>query len=140
MEILHTVEVMPTWDAGELGAVLDAIRDAEPSSRLDWDLDAGEEWARVLNADEVDALIRAPTSVARAHRFAFVRSGSSAAESLLAILRRNEAHTVELEDFELPSLSIDPDDLVAFVGRAMPQAHVFDPARFSANDLWFVSV
>jgi hypothetical protein len=131
---------MPTWNADEFVDFLCSVRAALPSSHFDWDLDAGEEWARILNSDEVDGLIRAPTTVAPCHRFAFVRSGSCASALLRPLLEQVRVEVVELDDFELPTLSVRADNLAAFVGPNAPPTHAFDPNRFSASDLWFVSV
>jgi hypothetical protein len=140
MEILRGVQAMATWDADELDQLLRSIQADLPSSQLEWDLDAGEEWVRILNAGEVDALIRAPTSVSRSHRFAFVCTTSAAAELLRPLFVRDRVEVVELADFELPTISVQVDDLAAFIGASPPPAYAFDANHFSANDLWFVSV
>ena len=90
--------------------------------------------------DEVECLIRAPTSPGRAHRFAFLRSATAAAHKLRSLLDASQVSVVELADFDDASLSAGRDNLAVFIGSAIPPDHVFDPSRFSANDLWFVSV
>src|SRR5690349_60322 len=74
VEILREVQALPTWCATDVQALLHRLADSLPSALIEWDLGAGKEWAQVLVAGEVECLIRAPTSVGQAHRFAFLRS------------------------------------------------------------------
>jgi hypothetical protein len=137
VEILREIESAPTWSATEVRALLSDIAQTLPLARIDWDADASEEWARVMVDDEVECLIRAPTSVGRAHRFAFLRA--QAADKLRPPLSAYQVTVVELADFDEESLSAKSDDLRTFIGR-IPADHVFDPGSFSANDLWFFSL
>ena len=93
--------------------------------------------ARILDGSEVRALVRSPTTVSHAHRFAFVQPESAAARTLLPLLQASRVEVVELADFEDPALSVRTDDLAVFIGGPLPPAHVFDPEHFSANDLCF---
>jgi hypothetical protein len=138
VEILREIESTPTWSAAEVRTLLCDIAETLPWARIEWDADAGEEWARVVVDDEVECLIRAPTSVGRAHRFAFLRA-QVAADKMRPPLSACQVTVVELADFDDESLSARSDDLAAFIG-SIPADHVFDPRRFSANDLWFVSL
>ncbi len=119
-------------------AFLDQVAEVMPAAELLYDTYAGEEWAYVELEDGFVCQVRAPTSVGRAHRFAFLRSGA-AAELLRPLLEAHQVSVVELSDFEERSLSARIDDLVEFVRYGVPPGHVLDPACFAANDLVFVS-
>jgi hypothetical protein len=138
MQILRDVDALPTWGQQEVFSLLDEIAEVVPAVQLDWDARAGVEWARVLG-EGVECLIRAPTSVGRAHRFAFLRSAGTMVDALRPLLDRAQVTVVELADFEEPKLSIRIEDLARFVDAPLPPPHVFDSQRFAANDLVFVS-
>lgn len=139
MEILASIESMPTWSQPDVQGLLRQMTTVA-HGEIEWDPDAGEEWARLIVDNEVDCLIRAPTSAGEAHRFAFLRSPATSAEALRRLLDANDVDVVELIDFEEPCMWAKAERLAAFIGPKLPPAHAFDPQRFSANDLWFVSV
>jgi hypothetical protein len=101
---------------------------------------AGEEWARLLDGEEVESLIRAPTSGLEAHRFALLREEGRAADSLRPLLADHSVEVVEFADFDERTFSAQAVDLEVFMGTTLPPAHEFDPKRFSAGELWFHSV
>jgi hypothetical protein len=139
VRILEGVADLPTWDAETLQGVVDELWGLIPELRVAWGLAAGEGWCLVVFGAELVAAIRAPTGAGRATRFAFILARSPAAGDIQAVLRRAEAHTVELEDFEAEVLSIDPADFVAFAGSEPPHEEAFDPSGFAANDLVFIT-
>ena len=139
MRILEGVADLPTWDAETFQGVVGELRRLIPELHVEWDLAAGQEWCSVVLCDELVAALRAPTAVGRATRFAFILAGSTVADEMQAVLRRGDAHPVELEDFEAVILSIEPEDFVVFAGLELPHKEVFDSTRFAANDLVFVT-
>jgi hypothetical protein len=71
MLILDQASDLPTWNAEELGNVLDEVLTSAPALRVDWELEAGEGWARIWSESDLCALVRAPTTANRATRFGF---------------------------------------------------------------------
>jgi len=131
---------MATWDAGELRALFDVLLAQDPSLTVSWDLGAGEGWAFVWVDEDVCAKVRAPTTVSRAKRFAFIAHDSPATKTLLRIFAVNDVGVVEVSsDFESPLLSIEVADLIAFEDGPLPPTHAFSPRRFAPNDLVFVT-
>jgi hypothetical protein len=137
--ILHGVEFMPTWTADELVTFLGKITRSIPALRLEWDLGAGEGWARLLLDDDLCATVRAPTTANAATRFAFVRGDCPKQDELAQLLTRAQVEQVVIDDFEEVSLSAEPSDLAWFIDGRLPPKHAFDPASFAASDLVFVS-
>jgi hypothetical protein len=139
VRILEGVADLPTWDAETLQGVVGELRRRIPDLHVEWDLAAGEEWCSVAFCGQLVAALRAPTAVGRATRFAFILAGSTVADEMQAVLQRADARPVELEDFEAVILSIEPEDFVVFAGLELPHEEAFDPTRFAANDLVFVT-
>lgn len=140
MRILGSAAGLPTWDAEALQEVLGQLRRRVPELRVEWDLAAGEEWCLITYRGELVATLRAPTLHTQATRFAFLLAEATVADQTRAALRQADAVTVEVDDFEAAAFSAEPDDLAAFAGYELPVGEAFDPSRFSANDLIFVTV
>jgi hypothetical protein len=138
MVILANADRLPTWNADELTSVLHQVRTSLPALEIEWNLAAGEGWARIWSDTNLCAAVRAPTTANTAIRFSFLRR-SSLTEPLKRVLDAANVATVEIEDFDAPSLSVQMVDLESFVDGPLPPLHVFDPAHFAANDLVFVT-
>jgi len=106
---------------------------------VEWNVAAGEGWARLLSDGDLCAAIRAPTTVARELRFAFVRRDCRCSNDISRILSASGADVVWVSDFDESNLAIAAHDLAVFIDGDVPPLHVFDPDRFAAGDLIFVS-
>jgi hypothetical protein len=143
VRILEGVADLPTWDAETLQGVVGELRRLVPELQVEWGLAAGEEWCFLLLRGKLVAALRAPTANGRATRFAFILANSTVADKTRTALRQADAVTVEVDDFEAAVFSVEPDDFAGFAGFELPVGgafrEAFDPSRFSANDLIFVT-
>lgn len=141
MRILEGVATYPTWDAETLQGVAGELRRLIPELQVEWGLAAGEEWCFLLLRGKLVAALRAPTANDRATRFAFISANSTVADKTRIALRQADAVTVEVDDFEADVFSVEPDDFAGFAGFELRGGfrEAFDPSRFSANDLIFVT-
>lgn len=137
--ILSNASLLPRWTASELEAVLREIRRIQREVEVEWDLGAGEGWARLSSDGELCALIRAPTTVNSAPRVAFLNRGCGSSPTLGSALEAAGVEVFTVADFDAPIFSIDSSDLKDFVDGPLPPSHVFNPHRFAVNDLVFVS-
>jgi hypothetical protein len=99
---------------------------------LDWDEDAGEDWARVLADDKVTALVCMTGPLV-------IVVGGATAESLEEPDDLGKAvPVIKVPEFDAVVLRCDADILhIAFGDLATP---ALDPNAFSASDLWFSTV
>jgi hypothetical protein len=76
----------------------------------------------------------------RATRFVFLHAGSALTEEIRAVAESADALVIETDDFDAEVLSMDAADFAAFKGDevVLPE-EAFDPSRFAANDLIFVT-
>lgn len=143
MRILEGVADLPTWDAETLQGVVGELQRLIPELHVEWGLAAGEEWCFIRLRTELVAAVRAPMLHTRATRFAFVLANSTVADKTRTALREADAVTVEVDDLEAAVFSVEPDDFAGFAGFELPAggafSQAFDPSRFSANDLIFVT-
>lgn len=97
-------------------------------AELDWDRDSGEMWARLLRSREVLALIRANLALVLVRR--------DLAEQAAAV--DLPAEVVPVAAFDEVCFEADAD-LLARLFPITPRSPGFDPAAFSAFDLWYAS-
>ena len=119
------------WSADGFDRALQTLRASCAGARIDWDRGAGEDWGRLLRQKRVIATLwrRGP--------FAFV--DSQYGSDLVAALEELHCRWVVVDDWSSPIYSIDQEHLRGLLGRHKPAAY-FDPAAFSANDLWWATV
>lgn len=97
-------------------------------AQIDRDWDAGEEWARIHVGHRFVALVRV--------RLPLVIAARPEADRLEAL--DGAAVLIVVTDLEAPQLTCSSDVL----SQAFPEREVsrtFDPAGFSAADLWFAT-
>jgi hypothetical protein len=136
-QILEGAAAMPHWNIGEFRGLLREILSDDETS-IEWDAEAGEEWAFIIRESELCAALRAPTTSVAAIRFAFVGSQCSGL-SFRRLLDRNKVTYVDVHDFDAEVFASSRVDLANFAyGRTLPES-VLDPSCFAANDLIFVT-
>jgi hypothetical protein len=96
----------------------------------DWDADAGEDWARVLIGGRVVALVclLGPLIIIDGRMAAHVNTDFY------------DGPKIEVESFSETLLECNPRVLGLALGESVLKSPAFNPASFSANDLWFSSV
>ncbi|MEZ4312948.1 MAG: hypothetical protein R3F14_33420 [Polyangiaceae bacterium] len=111
--------------AGALGrSALETLVADVPGARLDWDEDAGESWARVLQDGNVVAYLWARGPLGFVH---------TAASKIVLRLRSKGLDVIVLEDLAKDSLSAPRDLVERLAGRSVSE--VLDHQGFSAEDL-----
>lgn len=123
------------WGPAEVRRALEAVTAVrEEGARPDWDEDAGEGWARVLDDAGVVALVSARLPLV------IVRSPLVTAD----VFGHPEPEVVQVEATDTSLLRADPEAL----SMAFPEMeHVlgdnqtdFPPEGFTADELWFLTV
>ncbi len=119
------------WPRVAFLQLLERLAGGLPGSSVDWDSQAGEEWGRVLLRGEVVSLLWL--------RGAFAFLDVSHADVLSPILRNSSVHFEAVGDWEEARYKVDRRILIQLSGRG-ELSEGFDPAAFSANELWWATV
>jgi hypothetical protein len=116
-----------TWSTTRVEDLVREIAHTVVGSHVDWDLGAGENWARVLLGDDVCALVSAemPLVILRASLAGGVDSGPG-------------VEVVTVDNFHAREHEIDAGTAEA-LGVTVPLAQ-FDRGAFSVMDLWWATV
>lgn len=129
---LQLAQETGTWSKEAFHDLLGQLAGALAGGRLDWDHEAGEDWGRILVRDEVVALLW--------HRGKFAFVGLRHANVLSRVLREYSVQSEVVDDWDEPRFKIDRlSPLLQSPGRGQV-SDAFDPAGFSANDLWWATV
>jgi len=119
----------PAWSPQVLEATLKCMSEMIAGSKVDHDESAGEEWGRLVLADEVVAILWSRGAFAFVHRdFA----------QLVSVLTSTGVIFEVVADWDAPSYSVQPEDLRLLFERDRFSETV-DPARLSANELWWAT-
>lgn len=122
-----------TWTPEDAGRAAEAVAGFEPDRLVEWDYDAGEKWARVLDGQGVVALIsaEAPVMVLRGSE----GDPSTPLDSRLGILWVDALDGPELRT-DLPAL------LAAFpaLEETWGEDSDLNPDCFTAEELWLATV
>lgn len=128
---LESAQRAGEWSREGFLDLLDSLSGALKSGSVDWDHAAGEEWGRVLLGGEVVALLW--------HRGTFGFVTRKNAGALAEALREHSVQFEIVEDWDDVQYKIDPGFLLRASGRGQISS-AFNPAGFSANDLWWATV
>jgi hypothetical protein len=117
-------------DNQAFSAMLQRLAASSDGLKAEWDPEAGEKWGRILSPDTVVALVhvRLPMAVLR----------SSHSADLRKALTNPSMVVVEVPDWKDLILSARLETLEEFAGYRVERD--IDPDKFSAADLWFISV
>lgn len=123
-----------SWSDGRVRSVLAELVSADPSRAADWDEEAGEAWARVLDDRGVVAFVSGQLPLL------IVRSGTSGSPDLGSdVLEVIEVRAVDDRDLRADRTAIE----AAFPELASSLAEdpsLLDPEAFSAEELWYATV
>jgi hypothetical protein len=128
-DLLKAASMRSEWtrDQGRLLAL--TLSDSIPDAGLDWDEDAGEEWARILVEEDVAALVRIRIPLVIVVRQEARRIGGEIGDAAILIV---------VDDMDALNLSAQEDSLLmAFPERELSAN--LDPEEFSSSDLWFAT-
>jgi hypothetical protein len=135
--ILEGAATMPRWNVEEFRGLIHEIHENVEAS-IEWDAEAGEEWAFVTRESKLCAAIRAPTTAVAAIRFAFI-GGPCRAPQFLSLLKRRRVMYIKVDDFDAEVFAMSETALASFAyGRTLPKS-ALNPTCFAANDLIFVT-
>lgn len=97
-------------------------------ARIDWDEDAGENWIRVITGVNVIAMVSTlgPLVIV--------------SEEIAEMVNTDQFEAVIVSNMEDATLAADIGTLVEAFDRRIDLSPALDPACFTANELWFVSV
>jgi len=119
----------PGWSSHLLKTTLAELAAAVPGSAVDYDDDAGEEWGRLLLGNDIVAILWLRGAFGLVHR----RFPDLVPRLTLAGL------VIEaISDWDAPIFTIEPEDLRSLFERETITDAV-NPARFSANELWWAT-
>ena len=119
----------PGWSSQLLMTTLAALAAAVPGSAVDYDEDAGEEWGRLLLGNDVVAMLWLRGAFGLVHRrFSDMVPRLTSAGLVIEVIA----------DWDAPIFTIEPEDLRSLFERETISDSV-NPARFSANELWWAT-
>ena len=117
------------WSSTSLQATLTRLREAIPSSEVDHDEEAGEEWGRLLVSDEIVAILWSRGAFAFVHReFA----------DLVPLLASDGVIAEVVADWDERAYSVRPEDLRSLFEREAISDAV-DPGKLSASEIWWAT-
>lgn len=115
------------WSKARAEALVRALAASIASSWIDWDIGAGEMWARIMVGDAIGALVSIdlPLVIVRESLTAYVESD-------------DDVEVVAVDDFDARQYEID-DPTAEALNVAVPQGQ-FNPRAFSVQELWWATV
>jgi len=119
----------PAWSSERLQATLARLGDAIPGSKVDHDVEAGEEWGRLLLSDEIVAILWSRGA------FAFVHPEFV---DLVPLLASDGVIAEVVAGWDEPSYGLQPEDLRSLFERDAISDAV-DPDKLSASELWWAT-
>lgn len=119
----------PGWSSQRLNATLAALAEAVPGSAVDYDEDAGEEWARLLLGNDIVAILWLRGAFGLVHRrFSDLVPQLTSAGLVIEVI----------SDWDAPVFTIDREDLCSLFERGT-MTDAVNPARLSASELWWAT-
>lgn len=118
----------PQWTRDRARSLAESVTASLPNAQLDWDEDAGEDWARVVVDQWVVALVRIPIPLLLVLR--------AEARDLSAM--DPEVVVVPLDDMDSPDLRASTECILDAFPEREPSP-TLNPGAFSAMDLWYAT-
>jgi hypothetical protein len=118
-----------SWDHKKVSELLRGLRDAIPSSRIDWE-PGDEGWGRIIVGKEVALILNATYPV--------MIVANLFADDVKAAVDRFGVTCARVPNFEDRCLSADKAKLEALFFQPLPGA--VDYTNLSAHDLWWATV
>lgn len=109
-----------------------------PGVSIDWDEEAGEDWARLLKGDSVLVALRSDAPIA------FVCGTDDISKRLSDDLVGDGWEVIRSTGWDEPEFSLDGPTATAlfphwFFAAVPPQNGSWDPHNFSASDFWWAT-
>ena len=153
IDITATMESFIAGKAGwrrQRGAELARATARQLGGELDWDEDAGEDWARVLTGGKVAVLVSltGPLAIVIGDRTGWSGPeasknsgiGEAAGVDEVAGAGAGAVVVIEVPELDATVLRCDPGVLRAAFGDRVVDNPALDADAFSAGDLWFCTV
>lgn len=128
-EKLRAARRHPAWSSERLKGTLVGLAGAIPGSNVDHDVEAGEEWGRLLLSDEIVAIVWSRGA------FAFVHAEFA---DLVPLLASDGVVAEVVAGWDERSYSLQPEDLRSLFERDAISDAV-DPDKLSASELWWAT-
>ena len=129
--LTRAIEASGHWSPARAGEVLECVSASLSEARLDWDLDAGETWGRLLVKRQSVIALSSLVPVA------LLRTPVDA--GVLGILERSGVLAIPTPDWEQREFRADPE-VVKQAFRISEWSRALDPDGFSASELWWMTV
>ncbi len=120
------------WSKEKLIDVVNLILSLVGTGKLDWDIGAGEDWARILGEKETIAFIRVdfPLAIVR----------EAYATTLRAALEKTGVVSIFVPDFERRLYELSMSELGNIFPRWHTEVEIIDPQNFSIDELWYATI
>lgn len=117
-----------SWSSNQMRVAVNYIAQRLDGSQIEWDLEDGESWARVLKGNALVALaaFNLPIVLLHDEHKYFQPQLEEMGENVLVV-----------RDMASREYAIDVDVLVHWQQRSMSE--VFDPNKFSIDELWYAT-
>lgn len=135
LSVLRRAKQKPTFkDPNEFKSLLEQIKKAKPTLKIDWDEGAGEKWVRFI--DQNNGIV---CMLSVDLKLAFIRENSKI-QSLLNTMRNYEI--VFVDDFSSDNWSIDVDELENDIAEIVwhTSEDVINSNCFSLDDFYFATI
>jgi hypothetical protein len=117
------------WTREKVRDALSALARLYPDGTAEWE-EGDEDWGRIISRGEAMAYVRAKCPLA------FVRAEAEGAAQRVS--SQVGLVAIAVQDFDTPSLSVDPSALSQLTRRTLTRNVSYD--RASVNDIWWATV
>jgi hypothetical protein len=131
-QLLEASDRASDWSEQRLAGLATAIVSREPGLAVDWDAEAGEDWASVQRGERMVGILHARVP------FALLVDGPDF-EAVAALARREGMVVVESPGYLAPVFSIDTA-MLSSMRPAFDWAADFPPLDVSMHDIYFATV
>lgn len=128
--LIQAYEQRSSWSEETLVSTLHLLGTLFPFASLDWDQDAGENWARFLRRNNVFIYVRVDMPVV-----IVLSTYASEVESLFS----NKVTVITVPDMAVQNYSLDASEIDRLFPENIWSSEV-NPDKFSIDELWYTTV
>lgn len=128
-KIVEARSLTSHWSSEKVRHALSVLAELYPGSVVDWE-EGDEEWGRVISQGSEMAYVNARCPLI------FVKARDETAGQRLSA--QLDTVTIPAQDFDTPSISVDPSVLSELTRRPLTKNVSYD--RVSVNEIWFATV
>lgn len=122
------------WDEGRFAAALRALEEALPGCDVDWEPD-DEAWARLLDKDQVRAVLRISAPLA------FLIGTETVTADLARLLEEQGVVAIRAQSWEDEEFRLDDPSTRSPIGLSWDDSpNATKTSSFSLSDLWYETV